>query len=76
MAVSDLELEQDVYEKESPEEWEKIKTFFGNRVKENLNVRNNQKVPMRKGYLKNPRWKYGLTSELAPPSSVPKLPVD
>jgi len=76
VAVSDLELEQDVYEKESPEEWQKIKTFFGNRVEEKLKVRNNQKVPMRKGYLKNPRWKYGLTAELAPPSSVPKLPVD
>ena len=53
MAVSDLELELDVYEKESPEEWQKIKTFFGNRVEEKLKVRNNQKVPMRKGYLKN-----------------------
>ena len=76
VAVSDLELEQDVYEKNNNPEWKKIQSFFRNRVDEKVGELKDRRAPLRKGYFKNERWNTDISSQFDKPNSVPKLPVD
>jgi len=79
VAISDLELEQNVYEAENGEEWSRIRTFFQNRVRERVQTHKKKTAKsyyMRKGYKSNPRWDTHITSQFNKPSSVPKLPID
>lgn len=76
MAISDLELEQDVYEEENGEEWDRIRTFFENRVLEKTEDYRARRAPMRKGYRTNERWEANVLSQFSQPTSVPKLPID
>jgi len=76
VAVSDLELEQDIYEAKNPEEWNKIKTFFENRKEEKEQALKERRAPLRRSYKTNERWNGKMFSEFDKPNSTPRLPIE